>query len=131
MALVQSPSTPMPAPAINVPGLSCTGTKRGDSVNYECHTVPVACGTLSRYTFGHLLKSQFRVLAVVILVAIVAFTIAAITKFQLDTVKEMAFLVVGQKKWGSRVTGEYEAAGEGRDGEKKMDDTEAAKVYTP
>ncbi|KAI1741252.1 hypothetical protein F4680DRAFT_72371 [Xylaria scruposa] len=67
MALAQPPSTPVPAPALNVPGWSCTGTKCGDSVNYECHPISVECGILARYKLEHLLKPQFWILAVVIL----------------------------------------------------------------
>ncbi|KAI0546400.1 hypothetical protein F4679DRAFT_412501 [Xylaria curta] len=225
MALAQPPSTPVPAPALNVPGLSCTGTICGDSVNYECRTVPVECGTLTKYKLEHLLKPQFWILSLVILyvmrsedayqlflrvlaklhlgpnerprsrymqitkllvylgilwlvwleeymllstewrvareifvvwrpslaplwfrllalypvwvvicvicVVVVVLTVATITKFQLDIVKEMAFVVMGPKELDSCEAGEYGVGGKEQGGEKKENDTEATKVLVP
>ncbi|KAI0478291.1 hypothetical protein F4859DRAFT_52495 [Xylaria cf. heliscus] len=67
MSLDNPPSTPTPAPPLNVPGLTCTGTMFDTEVNYTCQRTPANCGALSSYETEHLLKPYFWVLALLIL----------------------------------------------------------------
>ncbi|KAI0411841.1 hypothetical protein F5X98DRAFT_383227 [Xylaria grammica] len=62
----QPPSTPIPAHPINVPGLTCTGTTSGTNVNYVCHRSSSGFPSVTQHEFGHLLKPQFWILAVLI-----------------------------------------------------------------
>ncbi|KAI1746753.1 hypothetical protein F4782DRAFT_523572 [Xylaria castorea] len=62
MASSQPLSTPVPAPSLNIPGLSCTGTMCGSNVNYQCHRIPIECAAVGGYEFEHLLKPQFWIL---------------------------------------------------------------------
>ncbi|RYC58965.1 hypothetical protein CHU98_g7250 [Xylaria longipes] len=90
----QPPLTPLPAPPINIPGLSCTGTMCGSHVNYECQTTPVECARLTSHEFEHLLKPHFWISAVLILYVVVVVSkassegayqlfLGALTKFRL------------------------------------------------
>ncbi|TGJ83247.1 hypothetical protein E0Z10_g5520 [Xylaria hypoxylon] len=60
------PSTPIPAPPLNVAGLTCTGTVCGSQVNYVCHKLPPDCFTFAKYELEHLLKPEFWILAALI-----------------------------------------------------------------
>ncbi|KAI0449234.1 hypothetical protein F5B21DRAFT_494984 [Xylaria acuta] len=76
MASPQPPLTRVPAPPIDVPGLSCTGTMCGSSVNYECHRIPVGecAAATTYYEFEHLLKPHFWIFAALILYFVVGNT---------------------------------------------------------
>ncbi|KAI1127263.1 hypothetical protein F5Y10DRAFT_293055 [Nemania abortiva] len=61
------PSTPIPAPPLNIVGWTCTGTACGSEVKYVCQKVCSDYAGLTKYEFEHLIKPQFWILAVLIL----------------------------------------------------------------
>ncbi|KAJ8127796.1 hypothetical protein O1611_g5842 [Lasiodiplodia mahajangana] len=67
MATDHPPSTPVPAPPVNIVGWTCTGTVCGSEVKYTCHKSCSDSPFLTRYEFEHLLKPNFWLLAVLIL----------------------------------------------------------------